>query len=124
MPKKNVVTKVKNPPTRQKILSMLDGTGVTKKKVCEQLAVGLMADKAVVVDGEIFYVPDIPTRHKFIETILDVLGEKKLIIPDGELHIHFTNILQQVRAYERGDTRAVKDADKFLEASGGDSSEA
>lgn len=109
----------KNVPTKKKVISLLSSSGVTKKKICEVLAEGLVAVKPIVSDGEIIsYEPDFAVRHKYVDTVLDVIGEKKMIVPDGDLHIHFTNILQQVRAYERGDERAVRAADKFVEVSG------
>jgi len=69
----------------------------------------------VVCDGEIFSEVDYAVRHKYVETVLEVMGEKKFEIPKGELHYHFTNVLQLVEAYERGDKRAVNDARRIFE---------
>lgn len=122
MPKKQSkkdVTIKKNPPTPAKVLSLLSSEGVTRRRICQVLAAGLKATRPVVADGEILqHVPDYSTRHKYIETILDVIGEKKLVIPTGDTHYHFTNILSLVEAYERGDKRAIDDARKIFEASG------
>lgn len=116
----DIVKKNKNPPSPKKVLSLLASSGVTKEKICKVLAEGLTATRAIVADGEILeYAPDYNVRHKYIDTILEVIGEKKLVIPEGDLHIHFTNILQQIRAYERGDQRAVKAAGRFIESDSG-----
>lgn len=116
MPKKSAPAKT--PPTPQKILSLLSSSGVTKERICKVLSEGLDSTKPIVCDGEIIsYEPDYAVRHKYVETILDVIGEKRLVVPEGELHFHFTNILQLAEAYERGDPRAVKDAGRIFEAS-------
>jgi len=117
MPKKTAVKKIKNPPSPKKVLSLLASEGVTKQKVCKVISEGLEAVKPIVSDGEIIsYEPDFNVRHKYIETILDVIGEKKLVMPEGDLHVHFTSILQQIRAYANGDVRAERAAGRFIES--------
>jgi len=72
--------------------------------VCRVLGEGLSAVKPVVCEGEVFSEVDYPTRLKYAEVIADILGERKEIAPKGDLHIHFTNVLQKIRSYERGRT--------------------
>ena len=109
------VSKVAAPPSVKKVISMLEESGVSREKVCRVLAEGLEAMKPVVCDGEIFSEVDYAVRHKYVETVLEVMGEKKFEIPKGELHYHFTNVLQLVEAYERGDKRAIDDARRIFE---------
>ena len=70
--------------------------------VCKVLGEGLSAMKPVVCDGQVFSETDYPTRLKYAEVIADILGERKEVVPKGDLHIHFTNVLQKIRQYERG----------------------
>lgn len=90
---KNIVLKVKNlvekeqSPNIPKILELLNRGTPIAIKVCEVLKDGLRATKPVVVDGEIFAEKDFPTIHKYAETIIEILGEKKNI---SESHITLT----------------------------------
>lgn len=101
--------------TKSGILGMLVKGGELRVQVCKVLRDGLSAKRAVVCDGEVMMVADSPTRLKYAEVILEVLGEKKKIIPTGELHYHFTNVLQMVEAYERGDEKALKEAGRMFD---------
>ena len=84
-----------------KVLDLLTSENVTKKRICEVISAGLDSVKAVVCDGEIHELPDYEVRRKYIELVLDVIGEKKAAVDPKEVHLHFTNVLQQVREYER-----------------------
>lgn len=105
--------------TPEKVMTMLEKSGATRMQICKTLAEALVATKAIVADGEIIAnEPDTRSRLHAAEIVLDIIGERKLIVPQGETHYHFTNILQLMEAYERGDPRAVSDAQKFFDASG------
>jgi len=107
---------MKNPPAPKKIVSMLASKGVTKEKICNILNQGLSAMKTIVIDrGEAVDVIDYETRRKYVETILDAIGEKKLIV-DKSQHVHFVNILQQIRAYDDGDKSAIEAAGAAIDA--------
>lgn len=111
-----------DPPSASKIMHMLNSEGVSRGKICKVLAQGLNAMKVVVIDdGEAIETIDYETRRKYVETILEVLGEKKAPV-DNSTHFHFTNILQQIRAYERGEKGAVELANAAVEGviGGGD----
>lgn len=102
----------------EKVINLLSGEGVTRQLICMRLFELLGANKPIVADGEIIsYEPDNGSRLKAVELVLDVLGERRLQVPQGDMHIHFTNILQLIEAYERGDSDAIKAAGKFIDAS-------
>ena len=69
--------------------------------VCRVLAEGLKSMKPIVCEGEVFSEIDYPTRLKYADAITDLLGEKDKDAEKGEYHIHFTNVLQHIRQYER-----------------------
>lgn len=105
--------------TPQKVMSMLEKSGAGKKTVCEAIARGLIAKKAIVADGEIIaYEPDTRNQLHAAEIALDIIGERKLVTPSGDVHYHFTSILSLMEAYDRGDPRAIRDAEKFFNTEG------
>ena|SRR3990167_5454735 len=78
--RQSVISAVENPVTPDilKIKDLLNQGAPVSIEVVKVLKEGLAAVKPVVMDGEMHMVTDFETRRKYVDTILDVIGEKKL----------------------------------------------
>ena len=78
--RQSVISAVENPVTPDilKIKDLLNQGAPVSIEVVKVLKEGLAAVKPVVMDGEMHMVTDFETRRKYVDTILDVIGEKKI----------------------------------------------
>ena len=78
--RQSVISAVENPvtPDISRIKDLLNQGAPVSIEVVKVLKEGLAAVKPVVMDGEMHMVTDFETRRKYVDTILDVIGEKKI----------------------------------------------
>lgn len=76
---------IESPRVKELMADILDRKGLTDDKLADSLKEGLEnANRIHGTDDNFVEVPDYPTRHRYLETALDLKGLKK----SGETTIH------------------------------------
>ena len=78
--RQEIISAVEKPETPQtiKVIELLNEGTPVAIEVTRVLKEGLKSEKPIVIEGEIHMIEDYDVRRKYADTILEIIGEKKL----------------------------------------------
>ena len=86
-------------PNIPRVVELINKGEAVSIKVCTVLKEGLSSMKQIVLDGEIHSYPDNDVRRKYAETILELIGERKM--PELNIINQFNFTKEEKEEYDR-----------------------
>jgi hypothetical protein len=83
------------------LLVALENVGVNLETVAGKIKDGLEATRTTKSGQSVIHVPDHSTRHKYLETTLDVMGArapKEHVVSTHSTHEHHVNVVDALRS--------------------------